>query len=442
MHSRPDSIEVSSATPRTVMTSVILAIGACPVLLAISTWNSVRGTGFQEFLRFTSAPVLLVQLLVVLLALRSGTSPLDLLAGLRRWQQLTLAGFSLIAASTATFVAPDPGLAWFRNAGMVVHLLFGLSVYTLLRSWGPSMSRRLWPAVGAGMLGYLALVILFVAAVLDDPAFDWEVFGLGAINVRQVGRYASIGVAAALGLTLTSRSARATTGWMGAATLLFALGCWTGTRGSLVAFAGSMIAAMLIFPAARSLRMIATFLVTGLGGMIISILVYLPPHPSYGLLRMLSSVERDDLDGFSSGRMEMWQGTLRAIAERPLFGFGDGQFRLTVAESLGSYNHPHNAVLQALLHWGAVGTTCLVALFLPLFLSWWRLASADSRHLPTLLVVVTILAFSTIDGALYYPYSTMIAILCLIWPLALGRSGALRSSMKLVPTASPQCAQT
>lgn len=400
----------------------IAAIGASPILLALASWSPLRGDSIWEFMRFTGTPVFLVELFVILAAFRSGRSPTDMLRGMPGWRQAAFAGLAAIAVGTAIWVAPDPALAWFRNIGTALHLLFGISLYALLRASGPMLHQWLWPAVTAGMLGYFALVILFVGAHQGSAAFDWVTFGLGVINIRQTGLYASIGVGAALGLALAARHTAATIGWSGAATLLFALACWTGTRGSLLALGISLLTAFWVVPALGTRRILAIALPVVAGGMLLS-LVHQPPHETYGLARMLSSVETDDIGGLTSGRTEIWLGTLDAIASRPLFGHGDGQFRLTVTESLGLYNHPHNVVLQILLHWGAVGSACLLALLLPLAPQWLQRARTNRQHLPAFLVAASILAFSTIEGALYFPYSTMMAVLSLASVLAIDTRG-------------------
>jgi O-antigen ligase len=65
--------------------------------------------------------------------------------------------------------------------------------------------------------------------------------------------------------------------------------------------------------------------------------------------------------------------------------------------------HPHNVVLQALLAWGLVGTSCIA-----LLLGWmaWRIVPkvriAGGDRVPAFVAMAVLAAYSLFDGTLYH----------------------------------------
>lgn len=148
------------------------------------------------------------------------------------------------------------------------------------------------------------------------------------------------------------------------------------------------------------------------------------PGPNFGLQRVISSPGSTELriDALSTGRVTIWRGTLAKIAERPLFGHGESQFRSQVPEAGGVTNHPHDAVLQILLQWGVVGLALVAILAIMLAARIRRVVdAAPSTTAPAIGVIAGLLTFSLYDGTLYYPYPIMMIVTAVAIILGHGR---------------------
>jgi O-antigen ligase len=110
----------------------------------------------------------------------------------------------------------------------------------------------------------------------------------------------------------------------------------------------------------------------------------------------------------------MWHATWQAILQHPVFGTGAGQYFFVVHDKLGSFNHPHNVVLQILSSWGFAGATCYFAL--AGFVAWrafLALRNPRSADAPALLVAGSLLTMSLYEGSLFHTYPTMMFALAL-----------------------------
>ena len=140
------------------------------------------------------------------------------------------------------------------------------------------------------------------------------------------------------------------------------------------------------------------------------------PHPMFGPLRMLVSSSSDDP---GSGRTEIWLGTLRVFRDKPLFGYGESQFRLLVPEVHGAYNHPHNWMLQILFQWGLVGAFCYFALAALVWIHFERsVRDLGDSALPAYLVAISLLVYALYEGTLYDPYPIAMLALAITWAIA------------------------
>ena len=115
----------------------------------------------------------------------------------------------------------------------------------------------------------------------------------------------------------------------------------------------------------------------------------------------------------------MWADTLETIAERPVFGFGEGQFRKVADASHGRFNHPHNIVLQLLVQWGIVGAILAVALLYRVIARAHLAARRSVRDLlPAWMVTVAVLTLAMYEGAMFHPYPLSVLALALAYLLS------------------------
>lgn len=391
-------------------TPILISLALLPVLMALSTWRSGETSHLMAFLH---VPVLAIEMTTLLFVLRSGFRPLKALGYWPRWALWALAPLVAISVGTVVFVAPDPVAAAVHTSCMALHLLFGMALFDLMVRCGATAKdhRRFWTWVVFSSIGYAIILAFFVASIPDPRQFDWLRLGLGVVNVRQLGFYCIPGACAALGMALTADSRRSYWAAVAAASIMIGVVIWSGARGPLIAIVTVVLTGTALRPSLRSARMLFALLSSGVAGTMLSF-VHQVPDPRYGLSRILGTAAATSADDMGSRRVTLWLGTLREISERPLFGYGAGQFRLVVPEAMGFVNSPHNLFLQIGLQWGLVGAACFFALF---GLAWFRfmrmVRTGPDAYIPAFLVVNGLLIFSLYDVVAYYAYPmVMIAI--------------------------------
>jgi O-antigen ligase len=108
----------------------------------------------------------------------------------------------------------------------------------------------------------------------------------------------------------------------------------------------------------------------------------------------------------------MWMSTVLAIEQNWLWGYGPALMG-RIPEYLGDpLRHPHNVVLQLLLHWGALGALLVLGTVLSFAPNLWAaLRSQPNLSLLPLTVLATMCIHALVDGGLYYPHSTVVAII-------------------------------
>jgi O-antigen ligase len=392
-------------------------VAASPVLFGLITWPGGVIPG-QNVMRHYSMPILAIEIAVIATAMLGGFAPSDKIGGAPRWVKAALGVLAAIAVYTALFVAPDKDAAILRTCSSAIHALFGLSLAHLFATKWQMLRSLVWPSVVVGTLGYLFLVIVFVMSIRDPISFEWKGFGLGVTNIRQVGFYSAVGACAALGLLINSQSQRTYFVWLIAAACLLAVSFWSGTRSSLVAVAAAFVIGSFAFAALRTGKAICGLLLSFCIGLMIS-LIHNVPHPAFGVFRVYSSSGGEEMGDVTSGRTEIWLGTVRKALEHPLFGFGESQFRTVVPESGGGLNHPHNILPQVLLQWGIVGAACFFSLAAFLWLRFHRSAKrTGDQTIPAYLVATALLTYSLFEGSLYHPYPIAMLAVALAWVLA------------------------
>jgi O-antigen ligase len=118
--------------------------------------------------------------------------------------------------------------------------------------------------------------------------------------------------------------------------------------------------------------------------------------------------QRADVNSSSGERLIYWQTSLKAIAERPLFGYGSGGWnhefqRLTyhkLNQSFYNVDNPHQMFLLWTVEGGLTGLALLLGLLVSIYMRSKSLATSDARSLQSALaaLVVAGLTTSTIYG--------------------------------------------
>ena len=407
-------------------------IALAPPIFALATWNfSDPMSVVQRWLKLSGAPVAAIEIVFILWAARSGFAPLQQLRAAPRSVQAVLAILVAIAFGTAMFVASDRPSAALRAVLLLLHILFGLSVAWQASRNSASTLKQVWPAMVAGLFCYVLVLICYVAAIPDPLTFNWRSFHLAVSNVRQVGFYAAIGAATALGLAVSLQPTRSRLIYAAAATIFFALAFWSGTRGVPIAVWAACLCGLIWFPRLRSIRTGAAVLTCTVIGALLS-LIHTVPDRHFGLARIQGSAIHREADQAASGRLRIWEETWNAFLERPWFGHGQAQFREMSRETLwATYNHPHNVLLQALFDWGVMGAGCLMLLAWFLFGHCRRaLNEPMDLQLPAFLVGSAMLIMALYEGATFHTYTLMMIALSIAWVIGTGRRGAARNGTR------------
>jgi O-antigen ligase len=398
---------------------LIPLIAAIPVLFALTTFPRLGSIwSAADFNRFFSIPVSLVEIVVISMSAMRGIDLTAPIRGERPWVWAALTLLFLVAFGTAQFVAIDPFTAWLRTLAWVVHLMFGLSVAGLAQKYWVGRAQEIWWWILAGLLLHLVIIIAFVATLQDPKHYPWIEFSVSVINVRQLGFYSAAGFSIAIGIAIMSKTQRTRWAAVVVAGLMIALSFWSGTRSSVLSSIGALVVAGLFLREVRSLRSAKLILVSFVLGAGLS-LIYSAPEPAMGLFRIFTDSARGSANQISSRRVEIWISTAHTILKRPMFGYGESQFKIVEPSVHGEYNHPHNSFLQFLFQWGFVGASCFFGLMALLA----RRLSAAVRNnlddaLPAGLLAVNMFAMSQIEGSLYHPYPVMIAVFALAYVLA------------------------
>jgi hypothetical protein len=381
--------------------------------MAVLPWDFEAGmTPLRALLLVNSVAVLLVELAVVIWAIGMDCSPLAAAARSSRSTLVPLAALFGIAVWTAATVAPQPADAVAGLVTWLIHILFGLSIWSLVRKKIIAFDARTWAWVSSGVLAYGVMLALFLVSRTDLDRLDWSQIMPGVLQIRNLGVFFVAGYFAALPLAVSG-----TERWhviIGAAlgSVSLGLALWTGTRGALIAIASGLLATALLAPQFRSKAVAAYVTATSVLGVALALL-YQPPVPYMGLQRYLDPAPMASTVHPQFGRFAIWRATVRAIGERPVLGHGERQFSAVVFRDRASFKQPHNVVLQLLLQWGAVGAILSIALLSRLgYIALRGVRTFSTDELAAAAILTSLIAYGFYDAAFYYPYPVMIMALC------------------------------
>ena len=380
-------------------------VAATPPIFAACTWNDGSAPGIGIDLRLIGLPVLAVEIAFILLAFFDGWRVFHQARALSTITKLLLGCLICTALASAILAAPDPEGALLWTYISLVHLAFGFSVAWRIENADGLASKLIWPWVVAGCGAYAAIAAVYAAR--PHPArFDWEYFGLGVSNMRQIGFYCVVGAMAAIGCSAQARGAKAF-GFTAASTAMLALACWTGSRGALLACLIGVGTLWMLAGRFRTPRAVALSIFPLMAGATLSLLLPVPAS-IFGVPRMLASISNLHTNDLTSGRFRMWVGAWHAFERRPFLGYGEGQFGRIVPQVQGIYLHPHNLILQLLFQWGVIGTATTAMIGVLVVRNLRTKDLTDERHiLPAFLVLVALFGYSFYDGTLFHAYPTM-----------------------------------
>lgn len=387
-----------------VTLAVLLSLlGWAPVITSMLSWDlDGQLSPLQYQIRHYAYPTIAVEYALILYAFSTGLRPAMLIETFRRWQALMLVAILLAAVLAAGQLSLEPAREWLATFTWLIHFLFfGAALFVARNS-----SEHLvwfWRMLVLGTFGYALTIIFFAVYVPDTENFPWITRPPGVTNVRHIGYFVAPAMAILIAWHLGGQHVRVRLGSVFGLALLTAFGFWTGTRGIFVALIASCAVALFAYPGLRKWRIWSAVVISIGIGAATSAPIPVPAY-GFGILARASPEEFSTIKRMGSGRIELWEDTVRAIARAPLIGYGAGKFRAVMSTPDRERNHPHNLVLQIFFQWGALGAIG----FFSLLLSAWIRSFANARQsglstAPAFLVLNTMLAYSLIDGTGYYP---------------------------------------
>lgn len=380
-------MEAEASRRRGITRGMMIAwsIGLAPTLLLLVTWSDDLSIGLTVT-KSLALPVLAIEIAVILFSFVEGFK-------LTKPQILILACFALLVtiAWVGALTAEASDVSIVRTSIWMIHVAYALSIANLCVSKIVDTA----DIINSTIIGFAVFTVLFLLfiALKHGPGRSW-IHDIPAYNnIRWFGYYAA------------ATTALCAWGWlkgqklsMLVAVLALATALWTGSRGAPTAVVAAYLVALVIFPFAR--KGLSTFILILLAAAILSLgISFILPLGESALSRFA--------DG-SNGRVEVWLLAIDGIAQRPWFGWGEAQFNNYISPLI--FVHPHNIILQILFAWGLIGG--LLVLLLASWIGRPMFQAANEDNAPLVFAIVTIAAFSLIDGTLYHVQSLSTFSLC------------------------------
>lgn len=404
-------------------------VGLLPIWMVLLPLDiTSQPEGWQVFVRANSFAVPIIQLIFVLIAMGRIFSPVRALKQLPTISSAALLVWLFIASLTTFQTGNDilsGAIGFFK---LMLAGLFFLALVDVRKALGEHFLLTLWISIGCGAALYI-LIWAFHILTNVPQGDDWISRIPGVNNVRHLGHFAFALVTAGLFSLIAYRSS--TKKWLrwalpvlfGSAGLGLAL--WTGSRGPLLAALVTIFATFCVSTGNR--KTIATFFISSAIAATAVVATLPIPHGIYGITQATGFADVTAEGDASSGRTELWKGTIAKISERPLLGWGVNQFGKFGTGKADEFFHPHNFPLQLLFSGGILSALLVLLMFAPALRQWkWPYSKGPSAA--GIGGVAGMLIYSLYDGVLYFSYPTMLFLLCIATSVTPGETNARRDT--------------
>jgi O-antigen ligase len=403
----------------------IIIIAMMPLIQTIVTWDDDgQFTLLAHYIRQYSLPTTMLEPILLIVCAVAGWRPHKQFFRLSRATQLLIVATVSFILISSLAVSASPMVSMLFALRYAAHILLVGALAHILSAADTDRGIEYWVwAIFVGGLVYVAALSYFAIFVPKPVDFRWSERLPSATNIRQIGNVVSLLALVPVTLLLFESNARkAALAWVGLICLLTFV-MWSGSRGALISLCvATGFAAWRTRPAISVVRQLF-FVSAAVIALVASVLIPVPDS-SFGIIRMAESVSSSDL---SSGRVQIWQNSVSAILNSPLFGHGAGTYRHNMALMNGvPLNHPHNFILQFVYDWGILGGGLLIA-FLTSFgvrLLSSSVSRANARFLASS-AFVTLVSGAMIDGPLFYPLPIIVTIAMMSPQISLWRGQSL-----------------
>ncbi len=419
----PD-IPVRSPSELDTWRLVILIIASIPVFHALATWDADGNLGqFNHILRVYSLPVIFLEIAIIIFAFWTGWRPLRQIIKLSRSVRFALVAF-VACGTLSSIAAGELAIISLLNFSryLVQALLFAALVHILKNA--KEFSFLSWLAyIAAGSVAYVLLLALFCLQISSPESFRWTERLPSATNVRQIGNVVALIAIVPVGILLMARDAKTRIAASLIQICLLAFVMWSGSRGGLLGYGVALVSMALFCRALFKIKIVTTLVATWIVSLVVALAIPAPAD-GFGMSRVKTSMSAEDA---TSGRIEIWKSTIKAINEAPVIGHGSATYRFNMMKTNGyPYNHPHNFVLQFSYDWGILGGG--LALFLLASLAVRTISLLPKMEPQKALAIGAcggISAMASIDGALFYPLPMAIAIALIAPAYAMNKSQSI-----------------
>ena len=391
-------------------------IGGAPVwmVLLIGDLTDRRG-GWPIFLRSNSLVVPFLEFVIIMVTMAVGFSPFQAIGQLPRLTKIAVVLWTAVSVVISFQQGNDYLGAIIGFLKLFLAGLFLLALVELRRASHDKLFATIWFSVGCAVPAYILLWSVQIA-VTGTAGKEWVIQIPGVNNVRHVGHFAFAGFFAGVACLITFRD-HASAFWRWCIPVFFAssalgLALWTGSRGPTLAMMAAIAVVLLLGTGFR--RQLSLFFASS--ALIATVIVaYLPiPHPVYGISGAtgVADVEAGPSHDGSSGRTKLWTESIEKIKQKPVFGWGVGQFsEFGPTDTLGML-HPHNFPLQLLFQGGVISVLLSILIVIPA-LRRWSWPDVQDIGLSGTGSVAGFIVYSMYDGALYFSYPIMIFLLAI-----------------------------
>lgn len=419
--------ESAAAPPRTSLTTLGILVGVVmPIVAALlyPTYTHLMQPPWLEWSRLIELPFVLCEAAVIRWASRQGLDITTI------WRVLPadvkMAAITLLVGIFASsfFISAQPLQSLCISLITVVHLLFALSVFHLAGTAAPRDARSLVTVLGVGLPVLALLTVLkfgFPPPLSEVPGgrIEWGSAVPGFISVRHFGSWTGAVAAAFTAVLLYGHDERRLSWAHLCYFLAAAMTVWSGTRAAILAVA---LATVIVVAMNRRLP---TFRAVGMlmmltGAALTSAWLLLPPgDPDF---RLFNPTDVDGVSALAAGRLELWAATWARWLDSPMFGWGSGS---TFWEVFLGWTHtqPHNAVLQFLISWGAIGAAGALWLLGRAIVAVHATTLRQPRLQPLCTMLYTLLLMSLVEGMLHYPRFIMLIMILFAVILSARRRG-------------------
>ncbi len=255
---------------------------------------SFEGTIEVSYGRWFAVHILGAEIAFIGLAAISGLRPQETWRAMPRRIQAVVIGWLLVATS-ATVFSPYARISGIFQFAWIVHGLFAISLWSMLRGRWAAIRPVLLPLFGVGLLLH-SLAVYFVAwAVLGPNLAEWSPYSVGTNNPRMYVFYADALLGLGLGMLVAGKGRRSI---LFALLLTFAayhLFAWAGGRAAIGA---ALLVPALVAIVARQnrVRVLAASYLSAAIALPLTLLTA-PTHPTYGFRSILGRIVDNELYG-------------------------------------------------------------------------------------------------------------------------------------------------